>query len=254
MISMNCLGAIGRLGNQMFQYAALRSISKKHNYEYCLPINPRLGNEDLNLFDCFLLDNEVRANTNFYKIVLEDLGFDENIFYRCPDNVDLHGYFQDVRYIQNNSEDIKRCFTFIPEIFQIANNTFQSCFSNQEVISLHIRRGDYFHWDHNVIHGIEYYSEALKFFDDDIKVLIFSDDIDWAHQQQLFTGDRFFFSRNNNNAVDLCLQTLCNYHIIANSSFSWWGAWLANSNRVIKPRIWFNENEDLLDVDHWISL
>ena len=110
---MNCLGAIGRLGNQMFQYAALRSIAKKHNYEYCLPINPRLNNEDFNLFDCFLLDNELRANTNFYKIILEDLGFNEDIFYKCPDNIDLYGYFQDVKYIENNSEDIKKCFVYI---------------------------------------------------------------------------------------------------------------------------------------------
>ena len=84
--------------------------------------------------------------------------------------------------------------------------------------------------------------------------MVFSDDIDWSCDQLLFKDNRFFFSRNNNNAVDLCLQTLCDYHIIANSSFSWWGAWLANSKRVVKPRVWFNGNENLLDVDHWISI
>lgn len=255
---MNCLGANGRLGNQMFQYAALRSIAKKHNYEYCLPINPKLDNEDFNLFDCFLLDNELRSNTNFYNIVLEDPGFNEDIFYRCPDNINLRGYFQDVKYIKNNSKDIKKCFTFKPEIVQSANNTFKSCFSNQEVISLHIRRTDYFDWSHSIVHGIEYYSEALNFFGDDIKVLIFSDDIDWACKQELFNGNRFFFSHNNNNAVDLYLQTLCNYHIIANSTFSWWGAWLANSKRVIKPKIWFGSSLEhhynFLDVDEWISI
>ena len=68
---MNCMGSIGRLGNQMFQYAALKSIAKKFNYEYCLPrveskCQDSYGNpEDLNLFDCFYLNNEEKKNTNF---------------------------------------------------------------------------------------------------------------------------------------------------------------------------------------------
>ena len=68
MISMNCMGSIGRLGNQMFQYSALRSLAKKFNYEYCLPVvNSKCldsyGNpEDLNLFECFKLNDEERKN------------------------------------------------------------------------------------------------------------------------------------------------------------------------------------------------
>lgn len=261
---MNCMGSIGRLGNQMFQYAALRSISKKFNYEYCLPVVnfkcfDALGNpEDLNLFECFELNDEERKNTDLYPIKLETFGFDDNVFYKCPDNVDLHGYFQDVKYFENNAEDIRKSFVFKKNHSDVAHQQFYSSFPNQEVISLHIRRGDYSHQSHHPVQSLEYYAKALKFFNKDLKVLIFSDDVDWAERQEIFQSERFLFSRNNNSAVDLCMQTFCKYHIIANSTFSWWGAWLANSKKVVKPKLWFgpplDNYKNFLDVKGWIAL
>lgn len=264
MISMNCLGSIGRLGNQMFQYATLRSIAKKFDYEYCLPdiqskCSDSYGNpEDLNLFDCFRLNNEEKRNTDFYTIESQTFGFDENLFTQCPDNINLHGYFQDVKYFENNEEDIRNSFTFLDIHSEIAKEYFYSAFSNEEVISLHIRRGDYALHSHHPVQSLEYYEKALRFFNKDLKVLIFSDDIDWAYEKEIFKSNRFFFSRNNNSAVDLCMQSLCEYHIIANSTFSWWGAWLAKSKRVIKPKLWFGPPLDhytnFLDVKDWIAL
>jgi FkbM family methyltransferase len=259
MISMNCLGSIGRLGNQMFQYAALRSLAKKFNYDYCLPyFEGRLCEEDLNIFDCFKLNNEERKNTNFYEIKSDTLGLDENIFNKCPNNVDLVGYFQDVKYFENNSEDIKKSFTFKDDFFNLAKEYFYSSFGDDEVISLHIRRGDYLNFPQHPVQDIEYYSKALKFFNRQLKVLIFTDDIEWAENQEIFKSERFFFSRNNNTAVDLCMQTFCKYHIIANSSYSWWGAWLSNSKKVIKPEKWFGNElknyDDFLQVNDWISI
>lgn len=261
---MNCLGSIGRLGNQMFQYAALRSLAKKFNYEYCLPIfnskcYDNLGNpEDLNLLECFELNNEEKKNTDLYPIKLEAVGFDDQIFHKCPDNIDLHGYFQDLKYFEANEEDIRKSFIFKKNYLNIAHNYFYLAFGNEEVISLHIRRGDYIHQSHHPVQTIEYYSKALRFFNKDLKVLIFSDDVSWAEQQEIFQSERFFFSRNNNTAVDLCMQTFCKYHIIANSSFSWWGAWLANSKKVIKPKLWFgpplNNYKNFLNVNGWITL
>lgn len=259
MISMNCLGSIGRLGNQMFQYATLRSLSKKFGYDYCLPPKDfKLDDEDLDIFDCFLLNNEKRQLTDLYNIEIETPGFDEKIFNKCPDQIDLRGYFQDVKYFEDNSEDIKKSFTFYDHHSETAKRYFYSGFSSQDVISLHIRRTDYLNYPFHPVQTIEYYANALKHFDDNLKVLIFTDDIDWAMQQDLFNSERFFFSTNNNNAVDLCMQTLCNYHIITNSSFSWWGAWLANSKKVIKPSSWFDDvlkkYENFLDVKDWIVL
>lgn len=259
MISMNSLGSIGKLGNQMFQYAALRSLSKKFNYDYCLPPkNFKLNDEDLDLFDCFLLDNEEKKYTDFYPLELKKLGFDEEIFNKCPNQVDLIGYFQDVKYFENNKEDIKKCFTFKDNIFKSAQQIFNSIPSNGDVISLHIRRGDYLDFEQHPVLPLSYYIEALNFFDENIPVLIFSDDIDWAYSQDIFRGKRFYFSRNYSNAMDLCMQTFCTYHIIANSSFSWWGAWLSNSKKVIKPREWFSPplqvDPTFLNVEGWTSL
>jgi hypothetical protein len=88
--------------------------------------------------------------------------------------------------------------------------------------------------------GFEYYEEALKQFDSKRNVLIFSDDTEWCKNQKIFESDRFYVSEGQTNYADLCLMTLCEDHIIANSSFSWWGAWLAEDNRVIAPSGWFS--------------
>lgn len=261
MITISYMGFNGLLGNQMFQYAALRSLAKKFNYEYCLPFIENSNVFDakhLNLIDCFKLKNDTRKNIDLYKIKLETLEFDENIFNKCPDNVDLDGYFQDVRYFQDNAEDIRDCFTFHEKYSDVGNQYFNSAFKNEEIISLHIRRGDYLKFSHHPTQPIEYYEQALKYFDTNLKVLIFTDDIDWARQQELFNSERFFFSTNNDTGVDLYMQSLCSYHIIANSTFSWWGAWLANSKKVIKPKLWFGppieHYENFLYVDGWITL
>ena len=102
---------------------------------------------------------------------------------------------------------------------------------------------------------IEYYAEALKKFPD-VPVIIFSDDPKWCMMQSLFDPDRFFISQNNKAEYDMCFMSMCTHHIIANSSFSWWGAWLAKSENVIAPKVWFGSSlseHDTSDLylDHW---
>jgi len=261
MITINALGRMGRLANQMFQYAALRTLAKKFNYSYHLPLrdpSQKLIDEDLDIFECFKLNGEERKNSDLYQIEMSTLGFDENIFNKCPDNVDLKGYFQDVKYFENNREDIKQSFTFKDQYSEQAKNYFYSAFGNEEILSLHVRRSDYLNFDHFVKQNAQYYSDALRFFDPNLKVLIFTDDYEWAINQEIFQSERFFFSTGNNNAVDLYMQTLCKYHIIANSTYSWWGAWLADSKRVVKPTNWFDgilkDYKNFLHVDGWINV
>jgi hypothetical protein len=260
MLTMNCMGSNGLLGNQMFQYATLRTLSKKFNYEYCIPPVENFSRNDnhLSLIDCFKLNQEKYEFLDLYKITSNSLDFDDQIFNKCPDNIDLEGYFQDVKYFQDNSDDIKKSFTFYEKYSDVGNHYFYTPFGDQEVISLHIRRGDYLNFSHHPTQPIEYYEKALKYFDSNLNVLIFTDDIEWAKQQELFNSERFFFSTNNNTAVDLYMQTLCSYHIIANSTFSWWGAWLANSKRVVKPKLWFGPPiegyDNFLCVDGWIVI
>jgi len=108
-------------------------------------------------------------------------------------------------------------------------------------IALHVRRTDYAQYSHHPICDINYYKEALARFDSDREVIIFSDDPEWCLQEDLFDNDRFLVSENRDQYLDLCLMSLCSDFIIANSSFSWWGAWLStNENkRVVAPSKWF---------------
>ena len=96
---------------------------------------------------------------------------------------------------------------------------------------------------------LEYYEKALKEFDDDMPVVVFSDSIDWVKEQDLFKPDRFMISEQTDKFsdgalvpyIDLCLMTLCDHAIIANSSMSWWGAWLIQNEykKVVAPKMWF---------------
>ena len=85
----------------------------------------------------------------------------------------------------------------------------------------------------------DYYVKSLSSFSEDLPVIVFSDDATWCKEQKIFSPDRFIISENNSTDFDLCLMSLCQYHIIANSSYSWWGAWLAKSKKVIAPNNWF---------------
>ena len=115
--------------------------------------------------------------------------------------------------------------------------------SFDNAISLHVRRTDYIPNKANHFNlGLDYYEKALSKFDKDRTVVVFSDDPKWCQEQEFFAGDRFLISESDDNAIDLCLMTFCNSHIIANSSFSWWGAWLAGSKEVIAPKTWFGPN------------
>ena len=126
-------------------------------------------------------------------------------------------------------------------------------------VALHIRRTDYITNPNHTCLGMDYYEKALKLFPNET-VLIFSDDPQWCQKQELFSDDRFLVSDNDDAYIDLCLMTMCKKHIIANSSFSWWGAWLADSDKVVAPKGWFegsnNSHLDTSDIycSDWIVL
>ena len=98
---------------------------------------------------------------------------------------------------------------------------------------------------------------GLKYFDDDRNVVVFSDDPKWCNDQTLFSTDRFMISENIDNRVDLCLMSLCNDFIIANSTFSWWGAILSTKSKiVIAPDPWFKNGLQIKNLipPNWIKL
>ena len=124
----------------------------------------------------------------------------------------------------------------------------EDCFENP--IALHIRRGDFLiNSDNHYNQSIDYYEKALSKFDSKQQVIIFSDDPEWCVSQDLFASDRFNVSSGNGPYHDLYMVTRCEDFIIANSTFSWWGAWLANRGRVIAPSKWFGPSNAHLGTE-----
>ena len=264
MIGFDHIGTMGRLGNQMFQYAALKGIAAHRGYEYTIPPeNPRIQIDNYGLIEAFELSDNKKIgwlNTQYDIIAEKHFHFDEDLFNTFPDGSGLYGFFQSEKYFKHIEDEIREDFTFKKEWLEPCEGFRKDL--GDEVIFLHVRRGDPnladkrgFKWAYTQCSSqhppqpLEYYEEALKEFDDDMPVVVFSDSIDWVKEQDLFKPDRFMISEQTDKFsdgalvpyIDLCLMTLCDHAIIANSSMSWWGAWLIQNEykKVVAPKMWF---------------
>lgn len=229
MITFSNLGNYGHLGNQMFQYASIIGIAKKNGYDYCFPLH-ELSLRKSSLPKWF--DLTTKDQTYFGNIFNEQMfRFDFTLF-DLPDNTDYFGYFQTEKYFEHCSSFIRNEFTFKNEIKQKVDEWFKN--KNDSYISVHVRRGDYLNLPtFHPIPEIEWYIEAMKSFPNK-KFLFFSDDLDWCKQ----TFPEHEFSPFENEGEDMYAMSKCKGHIIANSSFSWWGAWLGKG-KTIAPKTWF---------------
>lgn len=255
MIGYNALGRNGRLGNQMFQYAALKGIAANRGYEYCVPpqeFEPQPENHLL--FDFFempdikhiqFMPREPGVGEGYFH-------FNEDLFNNCPDNVNLGGYFQTEKYFLHIANDVKRDFTFKQYIQDKAKQYLDKLKAEHgdNLICLSVRRGDYIHYpDHHPLCTLDYYREALSRFDSDAHVVLISDDKQWVSEQELFTGERFHITnREFHYSIDMCITSMIDKHIISNSTFSWWGTWLSNKKQVVAPLRWFGTAYDYLDT------
>jgi len=265
MIGFNHLGRLGRFGNQMFQYAALRGIAANSNTNFCLPYyndeaNDGLGNMlKTELFDCFNMKTVSQLNIQSIddsRLTIQEnsFNFNEQLFNECPDWVSLWGFFQTEKYFKNVEEIIRKDYTFKDEILLPCKEMMDSVLGDTKVIGLHIRRTDYLTNPNHCFVGLDYYKKALSMFDTNTNVLVFSDDPIWCHEELMFADDRFMISDSDNAYIDMCLMSMCTDFIIGNSSFSWWAAWLANKGKVIAPKNWFPDQKDTSDLycDGWI--
>ena len=265
MLAFNDLGNNGRLGNQMFQYAALRGIAANRGYKWAIPPFNVSRIDNYSLANCFKLeglsiDNLFILDQGHAPIVKEKFfHFDDELFNLCPNEVSLYGFFQSEKWFKHIESEIRKNFTFHDEIINPCKEMIDSIDGNP--IFLHVRRGDPnlvdargFRWAYTQCSSqhppqpLEYYEKALKHFPKDQLVVVCSDSPDWVREQELFSEDRFFISEPGEKYpdgsytpyVDLCLMSLCSGAIIANSSLSWWGAWLQNGKeKVIAPKMWF---------------
>lgn len=282
MIGYNRLGTNGRLGNQMFQYASLRGIAANNNLDWRIPPEDTPTYANYGLFDCFKLTNVKEENLGLVPLdweVKDEPGFefDEELFNNCPDNVNIDGYRQSEKYFKHIEDQIRQDYEFLDDIKEPCLE-FTKQF-NGNLVLLHIRRGDNVgRPDWYPMPKIEHYEMLLeKHFHDNQPVLICSDDVEWVKEQKTFQPDRFYISEQTecfSNAVlngvgkmekslipyiDLCLMSLCSDAIIANSSLSWWGAWLqTNPNKkIIAQSPWFGERLSFNNVkdlipENWI--
>ena len=262
-VAFNYLGKLGQLGNQMFQYAVTLGVARYHGVAFTIPdhnevLVDSLGNNlRIELFDCFDIkpDNKGLLKTDN---VLPEKGFefDSDIFNTDRrNNFTLYGFFQTEKYFKHCEGEVRNQFKFKEEIVNECNDIIEECFDNP--IALHIRRGDFLiNSGNHYNQSLDYYKKALSKFDSERQVVIFSDDPQWCVEQKLFESDRFIVSSGNNPYIDLYLMSQCDDFIIANSTFSWWGAWLADKGRVIAPKKWFGPNNSHLNTkdlypEHW---
>jgi hypothetical protein len=285
---------IGGLGNQMFQYAAGRQLAATHNTILKLDVSDF---KDYNLHDYGLSAfniKELVATPNETKLLKEaDSGsfkkklkkilrrpsklgithirenqyhFDPELL-TMPDSVYLDGYWQSEKYFSDIADIVKKEFTVrLPQAGK--NLELARQITSCESVSLHVRRGDYVTDEKTkTIHGtcdLDYYARCIERLTEKVHrpcFFIFSDDPEWAEENLRIAHPATFVSHNGpeKNYEDLRLMSQCRHHIIANSSFSWWGAWLGQHRGTIvyAPKRWFNtptfNTKDLLP-DSWTPI
>nr|WP_290857076.1 alpha-1,2-fucosyltransferase [Flaviramulus sp.] len=286
----------GGLGNQMFQYAIAIILAFK-NSETLLIENRFFENQkkspgftprkfELNIFN----NNYVKASKkdlstfrslslfykfkkkiglNYPKVYNElDFGFQQDVLtLKAP--VFLKGYFQSYKYFEGNEKLIKNVFSFRDLELDSKNKKIFNKLNKENSISIHIRRGDYVNDKITEnYHGsctLDYYLEAIKFIKakyKNVTLVFFSDDCDWVKVQfKDLPYLKIFIDHNKdeNSWKDMLLMSICKHNIIANSTFSWWAAWLNNNPRktIIAPKKWYTNTElsisDLIP-SQWIRI
>jgi len=276
------------LGNQMFQYAVGRCLAHLNDTQLKLDVTGftdyKLRNFDLNALhtDCqFATEDEIRnllPSHNFEK-ALQYLSpkkkrtyyrekyfhFDDNML-KFGKDVYLKGYFQSEKYFLPIKEIIQNEFRIKEEAIVRVKNFFNAQGSGKKV-SVHIRRGDMKNdpvmAERHGVMPLSYYQKGIEIIRSKISAphfYFFSDDINWAKENFTSTDATFVSGEiSKTHFEDLYLMSQCDHNIIANSSFSWWGAWLnKNANKiVIAPGKWFNNGpDDLQDLipDDWIKI
>ncbi|HEY5993172.1 MAG TPA: alpha-1,2-fucosyltransferase [Gallionellaceae bacterium] len=184
----------------------------------------------------------------------------------APDNCYLVGYWQSEKYFKECEATIRSEFTFRQRL-DARNAELADEIGRTSAVSLHVRRGDYARNPRALVtHGLcslDYYRAAINYVAERVEspeFFIFSDDISWAQKNLDMTFPCRFIDHNQGaqSFVDMQLMSLCRHHIIANSSFSWWGAWLNSSPQkiVIAPQSWFANGRAVDDLipESWVRL
>lgn len=239
MISCKCIEK-NYFGNQLFQFCSGLGISKKLGFDFKIakksePV--RLGSSRLE--ECFDIPSKFLTESieiiHTYKE--KKIGFDPNV-YTIKDNTDLSGWFQSPKYFFDLKEEIFEILKFKQELLIKANQIWDSLDLKKPSVSIHVRRGDYIQSALHPVCDKEYYEEAKELFPDH-NFFVFSDDPNWCEENM-----KEPVVHSGNDLIDFILMSKCNNHIIANSTFSWWAAWLNKSENktIVAPQKWFKDS------------
>lgn len=282
---------MGGLGNQMFQYSAARALSIKRGIPFKIDFDDpyRYVQRHFSL-DIFNLKAEMATKDELrkckpkrmfekrwwmllgkdpdFRLFKEKKDFQyDATFFECPDGAYISGFWQSEKYFSGIRDIIYKDFEMVQPASE-KNMEWLDKINACNAVSVHIRRGDYVKVPKtNHIHGtcdLKYYKDAMSLLTEKISVPIFfffSDEIDWVKENIRTDQPSYYVDVNDDkhNYEDLRLMSSCKHHIIANSSFSWWGAWLNKSHTkiVIAPRQWMNipelNTDDLIPAS-WIRL
>lgn len=246
-----------RLGNQMFQIAALIGTCDMHGEE---PAFPQWDYAKYFAGDFTPVDfvpTSIYTQPNFH---YESVPYSRDMA--------LDGYFQSEKFFERSAKKIRRMFTLKKSILDEATdlkNQLLGCKTSNRLTAIHVRRGDYLKYpDHHPQQDHDYYQKAISEFPSQYNergqnFIVFSDDIEWCKSYSPF--NTFIFCNEPSDIKSFALMTLCDDFIITNSSFSWWAAWLGSTQdkKVITPKKWFgpayaNWNTKDLYCKDWIKL
>ena len=277
---------MGGLGNQLFQYACARNLADVHKTNLKLDVSS-YDNDPNNrkyFMDCFNISasiadkNELVPQNNIlsklmFKIHRPSNYIKEKYFNYDPsisslqDGVYLEGYWQSEKYFKRVESIIKKEF-LLSEPPNRENRKLLEKINSCNSVSIHIRRGDYVtNAKTSELFGtcpIEYYQKGVEEIKKSVhnpKYFIFSDDPTWTKMNIVTGYPQHIIDTNRvgDAQEDLRLMSFCKHHIIANSSFSWWAAWLSNNPKkiVIAPKKWFNnyhKNEQDVVPNRWVRI
>jgi len=279
----------GGLGNQMFQYALGRNLAIRHKTPLALDISSYILGEGVTAREFLLSDFEIEANVvnhtgvstriasriwnkfehfvpYYLKREVRERGFefDKNIL-KATNNSCLIGYWQSEKYFKEISSVIATDFR-LKATSQWRNPRLLQVISGSNSVSVHFRRGDYVsNKEVMSVHGVcdlEYYTralDALKKMEADVQLIIFSDGKEWVRENFKVDQRLHFVDNECTASEEIILMSMCKHNIIANSTFSWWGAWL-NQNPdkvVIAPKNWFlskERNSSDIIPETWITV
>jgi len=269
MVTCNILGpgpANNGLGNQLFCVAATLAHSFRHNVEAFFP---ELIREPFKKYATTIFHQLASHPPRVDQIVKQ---FNEppnssTIHHQIPPykNLKLNGFFQSYKYFDEFRGDILSLFSLPHNLENSIKKQYSSVLENSKTsTSLHVRRGDYVeNFSGNFVNlGQSYYSAALK-AQPNKTIVIFSDDIQWCRKEFTLPAYDFTFVESNCEVTDLYLMSQMACNIIANSTFSWWGAYLNRhkNKKIIYPSLWYghlraNRNNDLKDLfpEEWLKI